>query len=433
MIDIIIVELIGIGDYIFAQGFWQLFALFWPLLILDLPRYVCTDLTVLIMIWFMKNEDKATAKKKLLAIPPLASVIVPAFNEENAILKSIKSLQEQTYPNLEIIVVDDGSTDRTYELCIPLARQNKIKLLRNRVRGGKPSAINYALNFCQGEYVVIVDSDSSFDRDAILNLLVCFANENIGVVSGNIRVRNAKLNLLTGLQALEYQISIAVERRFTDITNILSIVSGAFGAFRKDLLSEIGGMDGGPGEDLDSTIKVRKKLIKVAFASDAICMTDVPSTLHGYIKQRLRWERDLVKLTIRKHKNVFNPLWNNFSFYNLLSMLDIIFFHVMLGLTFFIYIVYLFIYFREIMFIILLVTYIYYIAADTIQTFIAWWLSERKREDLHLFFYIPIFSLYNGYFERMIRVVAYLDEFLFRRSYKDLYIPRRVGAKMIKW
>jgi cellulose synthase/poly-beta-1,6-N-acetylglucosamine synthase-like glycosyltransferase len=206
--DIGIDKFIKLIDFIFAQDFWCLFAMLLPFIMIEVPRYVLSDITILIMTWLFRDTNKQKIKDKLLNNPPLISVIVPGHNEEKTILRTIKSIQEQTYTNIEIIVVDDGSDDRTYEVCLPLARTGGIKLLRNRIRGGKSSAINHALNFCRGEYIVVVDADSSFDRDAMLNLLVPFANPKVGGVSGNIVVRNARASLITVLQALEYRMSI---------------------------------------------------------------------------------------------------------------------------------------------------------------------------------------------------------------------------------
>jgi cellulose synthase/poly-beta-1,6-N-acetylglucosamine synthase-like glycosyltransferase len=432
MINLLTDSLAQVGNFILTRSWQELFAVFWPFLLLDLPRYVLSDIMVLIR-WLMGCEDNEAARRKLLSNPPLASAIVPAFNEEKTVLKTIQSLQEQTYPNLEIIVVDDGSGDRTYEVCLPLCRQGKITLLRNSVRLGKSAATNYALKFCKGEYVVVVDSDSSFDRDALLNLLAHFDNPDIGAVAGNIRVRNGQATLITELQAMEYQLSIAVGRRFTAWANILNIVSGAFGAFRKTLLDEAGGWDVGPGEDADITIKARKKLVRVAFAPDAVCMTNVPETVAGYIKQRLRWNRSLIRFRMRKHGDLFSPLPQNFSLFNLLGAFDTIYFQLVLGLSLLFYLAYLFTYFGELASAILLSVYLCYVGATAIQMLIALLLSERKREDICLLLYIPVFPLYKGYFLRMIRLAAYLDEFFFRRSYHDPYIPPRVGTKAVKW
>jgi cellulose synthase/poly-beta-1,6-N-acetylglucosamine synthase-like glycosyltransferase len=417
-----------------SLSIWEFIKMFWGFIFIDVPRYLIDDLGVLIQETFKRdNAKKEEFLKHLQHIRPLISVIIPAFNEEEGILKTIKSLKEQTYPDIEIIVVDDGSTDRTAQLCQHLQKRGEIKFLRNEVRGGKSSAINLGFNYSLGDYIVIVDSDTTFDRDALKNILKHFYNPNIDAVSGNILVRNKNKSLLTKIQAIEYLISLSLGRRFASWIGILPIASGAFSAFRRNAYSRVGGSDVGPGEDLDISLKVKKTGYRIGFASDAIALTDVPETLGSLIKQRLRWERDIIKLVIRKHINNFNPFWSGFRFINMLSSAEILFYTVVFTVPFFFYLISIYIFFRQKFVVILFTVYLLYFTMDLIQFFISWGFTRKKRENISLLIYLPLFSLYMGYFNRLIRMIAYLDEFFFRRSYKDPYIPEKVARKTKIW
>jgi len=420
--------------FLFNLNWTQLLRIYWHALIFDFGRYVIPDLILLPFILFSKNPQEEAFRDTLLEKRPLVSVIIPAHNEEQTILATITSVLEQSYTNLQIIIVDDGSTDNTYNICIPLVKlESRLSLYRLEERCGKASVADYAMNFCRGEYIIITDSDSSFNRDAFLEALVKFSDPKVGAVAGNLRVRNQRATLLTNLQDLEYLLSISFGRIILSWWNILFIVSGAFGVFKKETLEQFGGWDVGPGEDADLTIKSRKSGWKVAFAPRATCFTKVPDNVWGFIRQRLRWNRSLVRLSIRKHINIFNFFNSNFSWPNFIGGIDKIFFQGLLSLSFVIYLIYIFYYFYEFSLIILISAYFLYILAGFLEYLAAFLISDQKKADWVLALYVPLFPLYLGLFERFIRVVAYLDEFCFRRSYKDSFIPARVGKGTIYW
>ena len=251
-------------NYVMTLSSGNLFRLFWFFFVFDFPRYVLTDVYIFLVeiykrYYLPKTEENAFASF-LTGNPPLVTVVVPALNEEATIAWTVMSLKEQTYRNLEIIVVDDGSTDRTPEVCHKLSSLEGVHYYRFAQRAGKAAALNYGLQRAQGRYIVFVDADASFDRDAIFELIMAFSDPKVGAVAGNLMVRNRSRNLLTALQAIDYLFTISMGRRIRAHFGILPIISGAFGGFRKEIIDidSLGGHEPGPGNDSDLTIRVRK-------------------------------------------------------------------------------------------------------------------------------------------------------------------------------
>ncbi len=417
----------GVG-VLYSCSWVELAAIYWYFLFLDIPRYILTDLTALSWKFASGNSKlrQEDFKRRLLREKPLASVIIPCYNEEADILCAIRSLQSQSYPNLEIIVVDDGSTDATSFICRPLAQTGEIIFLRNYPRGGKSSAANLGLSHSHGQYIITADADTVFGREAALELLAGFADPTVGAVSGNILVRNASQNLLTRLQALHYLITISVGRISSAWLNILMIASGAFSGYRRELLTGVGGWDAGPGEDADLTLKTVKLGRVVGFAEMALCYTDVPGSWKGFIRQQLRWNRSIIRFRFRKHVSILNPTAKEFHLTNLIGTLDIFFFQVVLSYSFFIYLGYLVLYFRPLFSVILLSTYIVYFLFSVFRLGLARLLYPGTKVTLGIFLYLPLYPLFSSYILRAIRAYAYLEEFIFKTSLSDPHAPRRV-------
>ncbi|MCB7129504.1 MAG: glycosyltransferase, partial [Candidatus Brocadiales bacterium] len=298
-------------------------------------------------------------------------------------------------------------------------------------RAGKSAALNHALRYARGEYIVFIDADTTFDRDAIFNVIKNFADPKVGAVAGNLRPRNAKRTLLTRLQQIEYLFTIDVGRRIRANFGILPIVSGAFGGFRRELVEQVGGHEPGPGNDSDLTIRIRKLGYKIVFAPDAVCLTNVPDKLYNLLRQRMRWNRNLVKTRIMKHKNVFNPFSKNFMIRTTLSFMDTIFFHVVLAVLSLVYLIDLSVNYRQIMIFILVVNYLAYFLAECLELIIAAILT-RSWSNLGLFLYLPVYNPYKIML-KIFRVVAYFQELVFRYSYHDPFAPYKVRERMIRW
>ena len=220
---------------------------------------------------------------------PTVSVLIPAYNEEAAILDTIRSVLASNYPKLEVLVIDDGSTDHTAELVREnFGRDPRVRLLLQPNRG-KPSALNHGLAEETGEIVVSIDADTIVDPDAILLLARHFADPNVGAVAGNVKVMNRN-RWLTRWQALEYITSQNLEKRAFDLLNCIPVVPGAAGAWRADVLKSHGGFSGDTvAEDTDLTLTIRREGWKILYDEDAIGRTEVPETVEALIRQRFRW------------------------------------------------------------------------------------------------------------------------------------------------
>jgi len=422
-------------NYLLSLDEYGALRVLWFFLIFDFPRYVLTDIYIFLYAKWREHHRPPDDDFlfRLKHNPPLVSVIIPALNEEDTIGWTIRSLQEQTYRNLQLIIVDDGSTDATPDVCSKLARQENVIYRRFSQRAGKSAGLNYGLKFAEGEFVVFVDSDTTFDRDAIYHLLTTFADPEVGGVSGNLRPRNAETNLLTKLQQVEYLFTISIGRRIRSRLSILPIISGAFGGFRRELigLTSIGGHEPGPGNDSDLAIRVRKQGYKIAFQPEAICLTNVPVTLSRLAKQRSRWDRNMIKNRLRKHRDVFNPFSKNFRLLDVITFVDSLFFHVALSFVTAYYLIDITINFREVLASLLFINFCLYFCAELLELLVAVALS-RRAADLKLVVYLPLVNPFK-IFLKCVRLKAYCQELFFRYSNMDPFAPYKVRQRYIQW
>ena len=220
---------------------------------------------------------------------PTVSVLIPAYNEESVIVQTVGGVLESDYPNLEILVIDDGSVDHTAELVrAEFGHDPRVRLLMQS-NHGKPAALNHGLAEATGEISVTIDADTVVDREAVPRLVRHFANPKIGAVAGNVKVMNRN-RWLTRWQALEYITSQNLEKRAFDLLNCIPVVPGAVGAWRTDVLRSTGGFSGDTvAEDTDLTLTIRRNGWKILYDEDAIGRTEVPETVDASIRQRFRW------------------------------------------------------------------------------------------------------------------------------------------------
>lgn len=233
---------------------------------------------------------------------PLVSILVPAHNEEGVISRSLESLVNTKYQPKEIIVIDDGSTDKT-SVIASWYKQFGVKVIK-KPNGGKASALNYGLVFARGEIVVTVDADSMITRSGIDEVVKAMSNGKIAAVSGNIKVLNNQ-NHLARVQQLEYVIGINMLRRCLDLVGAVMIVPGAFGAFKKYAIENTGYYDKDTlTEDFDLTVKVLKAYGAVGASTTATAFTEVPANWKSLYKQRMRWSTGTLQTAI-KHRDAF--------------------------------------------------------------------------------------------------------------------------------
>lgn len=220
---------------------------------------------------------------------PFVSIIVPAYNEERVIAQTVRSLLSSDYPNFEVIVVDDGSSDRTREVAREhFGDEPRVQLL-TQPNLGKAEALNVGWRRARGEIIVALDADTIFMPATIGALVRRFDDPQVGAVAGNAKVGN-RINMVTRWQALEYVTAQNLDRRAFTKLNCVFIVSGAVGAWRRDLLELLGGFSSDTlAEDQDLTIRVRKSGYRVEYAEDAVAWTEAPDTVRTLARQRLRW------------------------------------------------------------------------------------------------------------------------------------------------
>ncbi len=219
----------------------------------------------------------------------LVSVIIPAFNEERVIEASVRRILESDYANLEVIVADDGSKDRTSAIVADAYGDDpRVKLL-TLVNGGKAAALNRALMLASGDVIVALDADTQFETTTITKLVRWFARSRIGAVAGNAKVGN-RVNLVTKWQAVEYVTAQNIERRALTRFDAIMVVPGAVGAWRRAALETVGGFpEDTMAEDQDLTIAIQRAGWSVAYDEDAVAWTEAPETLRALGKQRFRW------------------------------------------------------------------------------------------------------------------------------------------------
>jgi cellulose synthase/poly-beta-1,6-N-acetylglucosamine synthase-like glycosyltransferase/spore germination protein YaaH/peptidoglycan/xylan/chitin deacetylase (PgdA/CDA1 family) len=234
---------------------------------------------------------------------PQVSVLIPAFNEEAVIVRTIDAALASLYSKLEVIVVDDGSADQTAALIREHFGGNPRVRLVQQVNRGKAAALNRALGEAAGEIVVTIDADTAVEPDAVTKLVRHFAEPLIGAVAGNVKVGNRD-RWLTRWQALEYITSQNLEKRAFDLLNCITVVPGAVGALRADLVRECGGFPADTvAEDTDLTFAIRRLGWRIIYDEEAIGYTEAPETVEALIGQRFRWTFGTLQ-AVWKHRDM---------------------------------------------------------------------------------------------------------------------------------
>jgi peptidoglycan-N-acetylglucosamine deacetylase len=221
--------------------------------------------------------------------PPAVTVLIPAHNEESVIVQTVTSVLQSDLKDIHVIVVDDGSSDRTLELLQSNFSGNTAVQIIHQVNRGKAAALNHALSLAQTDIVVTIDADTEIEPDAIRRLLRHFSDPTVAAVAGNVKVGN-RSRWLTRWQALEYITSQNMEKRAFDLLNCITVVPGALGAWRRKAIEDGGGITADTvAEDADLTIAIRRLGGRIAYDEEAIAWTEAPETAAALIRQRFRW------------------------------------------------------------------------------------------------------------------------------------------------
>src|SRR5213596_998719 len=221
--------------------------------------------------------------------PPTVTVLIPAHNEESVIVQTVTSVLASDLKDLRIIVVNDGSADRTGELLDEnFSRQPRVRII-HQVNRGKAAALNLAMSLADTDIVVTIDADTEIEPDAISKLRRHFSDSKLAAIAGNVKVGN-RSRWLTRWQALEYITSQNMEKRAFDLLNCITVVPGALGAWRKKAIEAAGGITADTvAEDADLTIAIRRLGWRISYDEEAFAWTEAPETPGQLIRQRFRW------------------------------------------------------------------------------------------------------------------------------------------------
>lgn len=302
-----------------------LYYVFITAIILALARLF---MVALLAISKYQQEGKKRASKQSRPMPPV-SIIIPAYNEEITAVKTIKSLLKLDYPCFELIFVDDGSKDQTYNRVSQAFEGNNLVRVFSKPNGGKASALNYGIRYAQYPFVVCIDADTQLHPKAVSELMVCFETEDVGAVAGTVKVGN-ETNLLTKWQSIEYITSQNMDRRAFDTLNSITVVPGAIGAFSKQAISQAGGFTSDTlAEDCDLTMRILKAGYIVKNCSTAIAYTEAPETMHMFLKQRFRWSFGVIQSFWKNRDALFNK---KYAYFGMVGMPNILIFQILLPL-----------------------------------------------------------------------------------------------------
>jgi poly-beta-1,6 N-acetyl-D-glucosamine synthase len=255
--------------------------------LLIFPFTALTLIRSIAVVVLARRQARLTPPDAAVTFFPPVSVIVPAYNEEVGIAAAVHSLAGNDYPTLEVIVVDDGSTDGT-AAAVAAIDDPRVTLIR-QPNGGKPAALNTGIAAARHDIIVMVDGDTIFEPDTIQNLVASMADPTVGAVAGNTKVGNRR-GLLGRWQHIEYVIGCNLDRRMYEALGCMPVVPGAIGAFRRQVLAQVGGVSQDTlAEDTDLTMAVHRAGWKVAYEPRARAWTEVPATLRQLWRQRYRW------------------------------------------------------------------------------------------------------------------------------------------------
>lgn len=298
-------------SHVRSFNYWTLLTVYWGEHILYSLFLLTIILSILRTVWVavLAYRQKRKAKKEtdFNTDTPQVSVIVPAYNEEVNVIKTITNLLAGNYPNMAIVVVDDGSKDRTYELVSKAFEGNPNVTVLTKPNGGKASALNFGIQQIKSDYVICIDADTQLLPNAISELMKYFTSPDVAAVAGNVKVGNER-NLITRWQAIEYITSQNFDRRAMDLLNCITVVPGAIGAFRTQAIIEAGGFTTDTlAEDCDLTIRMLRNQQRIRYCNRAIAVTEAPETVNMFMKQRFRWTFGIMQCWWKHRETAFNP------------------------------------------------------------------------------------------------------------------------------
>jgi cellulose synthase/poly-beta-1,6-N-acetylglucosamine synthase-like glycosyltransferase len=305
-------------NFFFASASYWLGNIIYSLFLVGIALSIFRMILMAVLAYFeTKREQRLKAVFQGIPAGLRVSVIIPAYNEKVNIARTINSLLKQDYQYLDIIFVDDGSKDETFETVKNAFSENpKVKIF-TKPNGGKASALNYGISKTDAEFVVCIDADTQLKTDAVSKLMDTFylqgKAEEIGAVAGNVKVGN-EVNMITKWQSIEYITSQNFDRRAFSLLNCITVVPGAIGAFRRKALLDAGGFTTDTlAEDCDLTMRLHKAGYIVENCNSAISFTEAPETIRQFLKQRFRWSFGVLQSFWKHRDAIFRKEYQNFG------------------------------------------------------------------------------------------------------------------------
>ncbi|WP_035052013.1 glycosyltransferase family 2 protein [Carnobacterium pleistocenium] len=335
------------------------FIYYFSLFILGYSIIVTTLYLILILVsWKRLREFIEIIQTNITSVSHYTkpiSIVVPAYNEEQTIVESVRSFLQLDYPEFEVIVVNDGSTDETMAKLIhffdlyPVELDSDIKIETNLIKqaykshqnsglilldkenGGKADALNAGINVSLYPLFCAIDADCIIEKDALLRIVSPFLKyEETIAVGGMVRIANGSTikngeiiqtkvpkKMIERFQVIEYFRAFLTSRVGWQRFNALMIISGAFGLFKKSAVLEVGGFERTIGEDMELVLRLHEKFhqnsepYRIDFASDAVCWTQAPDSYKDLKSQRVRWHRGLFDSLNRHQKMLGNPKYGS--------------------------------------------------------------------------------------------------------------------------
>jgi cellulose synthase/poly-beta-1,6-N-acetylglucosamine synthase-like glycosyltransferase len=389
-------------------------------LIFDIPRYTLSLVSLALLgARRILQPGKASAGKLTV------SVVLPTFNGGAELGRTIVSLHRQTLRPLEIIVVDDGSTDETRAIAERARARGLVDMVVcHGTRCGRSAAINAGARFARGDLLFTVDADTIFEPDAVARIVSVFQDPRVAGAACNIAISNERASIWTKLQSIEYLMSISAGKSVLDVIGAVSCLSGACSMYRRDVFAAQGGLDVGPGEDLEFSLRLRRLGYRLRFVPDAWAETAGPVGAIGLLRQRGRWDRDAARIRFMTYGELsfFHPLEH---LPDTLQRLDFIVFDLVPTLSFPFYLAYLLLVFGPAAISFLASLYVLLLGISLFNMALAYAMFNRS---LSLFGFGTslIFPLYQGLYLKCARFWSYSSEIIFAASRHDDFVPPRV-------
>lgn len=257
-------------------------------------------LVLVSMLYYLRRERSGEIQPEVdPSFTPMVSVVIAAYNESEHIRATIDGILAIDYPNFEVLIIDDGSTDFTTRRVLPYVRDHRVRIVRKMMNEGKAMALNDGLRCANGEILLVMDADAIPDPQILKVIVPHFKSPRVGAVTGNPRVFNRE-TLLSKLQAIEFTAIISLQRRAQRVWGRILTMSGVVGAFHRSAMLDAGLYSPDMAtEDIDLSWKLQLRHWDIRYEPRAVVWMRVPATLRGLWRQRLRWARGLAQVLRR--------------------------------------------------------------------------------------------------------------------------------------